>query len=210
MTATEQDWRVVADGYWDDLLELEPILGTEVGDERFDDRLPDPSAAGRARREEIQRRALEVVAGVDRSGLDMVGRTTLDLIEAIARRDLASLEHRLDRLAAVSHLWGPGSLLADIASLQRADTPEREERYLGRLAAVPAYLDALAEVAEEGARVGQTAPALVVDRSISQVERLLQLAPEDAPPLRPVADSTDGARDRVIALVRDELWPAYG
>ena len=38
-------------------------------------------------------------------------------------RDLASLEHRLDRLAAVSHLWGPGTLLADLGSLQRADTP---------------------------------------------------------------------------------------
>ena len=134
MTATEQDWRAVADRYWDTLLELEPILGTEVGDERFDDRLPDPSEAGRAHREKVQRRALEEAATVDRTGLDMVGRTTLDLIEAIARRDLASIEHRLDRLSAVSHLWGPGSLLADIASLQRADTPERADRYLGRLA----------------------------------------------------------------------------
>jgi uncharacterized protein (DUF885 family) len=210
MTETDQDWRAVADRYWDDLLELEPILGTEVGDERFDDRLPDPTAAGRAHREEVQRRALEEVAAIDRADIDMVGRTTLDLIEAIARRDLASLEHRLDRLASVSHLWGPGTLLADIASLQRADTPERAARYLRRLGAVPAYLDALAEVAADGARVGQTAPGLVVDRSISQVERLIELAPEDAPPMRPVAESTNGTKDRVAALVRDELWPAYG
>ena len=34
--------------YWDQLLEIEPFLGTSAGDERYDDRLPDPSESGRA------------------------------------------------------------------------------------------------------------------------------------------------------------------
>ena len=41
--------RSLADRYWEDLLELEPMLGTMIGDERFDDRLSDPSEAGRER-----------------------------------------------------------------------------------------------------------------------------------------------------------------
>ena len=40
--------QALVDRYWEELLELEPILGTEVGDERFDDRLPDPTEAGPA------------------------------------------------------------------------------------------------------------------------------------------------------------------
>ncbi len=38
--------RTLADRYWLELIEIEPLLGTEAGDERFDDRLGDPSEAG--------------------------------------------------------------------------------------------------------------------------------------------------------------------
>ena len=48
--STEERAREVADRYWDRLLELEPIAATQVGDDRFDDRLPDPSDEGIARR----------------------------------------------------------------------------------------------------------------------------------------------------------------
>ena len=50
--------RDLADRYWVQLLELEPTLGTEAGDERFDDRLGDPSEAGRADAEAVHRGAL--------------------------------------------------------------------------------------------------------------------------------------------------------
>jgi hypothetical protein len=50
--------RELVDRYWEKLLALEPLLGTMVGDERYDDRLPDPSDAGRAARETLHRSAL--------------------------------------------------------------------------------------------------------------------------------------------------------
>ena len=43
---TERDERAardIATRYWDTFLELQPLVGTYVGDERFDDRLPVPS-----------------------------------------------------------------------------------------------------------------------------------------------------------------------
>ena len=48
MTETHDAARALVDRYWEGLLELEPFLGTMVGDDRYDDRLPDPSEAGRA------------------------------------------------------------------------------------------------------------------------------------------------------------------
>src|SRR5437870_394483 len=42
--------RELADRFWDRMLELEPLLGTSVGDERYDDRLPDPGEEGLAAR----------------------------------------------------------------------------------------------------------------------------------------------------------------
>jgi uncharacterized protein (DUF885 family) len=131
------------------------------------------------------------------------------VLETGARRELGSIRHRVDRFFAVSHLFGPGNLLAEIASLQRADNPERLDRFVARLQAIPAYLDAIGEVAREGVRAGQVAPSIVVDRSIHQVERLLALEPSESPGMSPVKDQTPESRDRVVEALRDQVWPAY-
>ena len=199
----------LAERFWEGLLEIEPILGTWVGDERYDDRLPDPSEEGLARRKEFFGGALADLEKIDAAGLDEDLRTTLDILETGSRRELKAIEHRIDRFSAVTHLFGPGNLLAEIASLQRADTPERFERYVGRLSAVPEYLDVTGRVAEEAVKAGQVAPGLVVDRSIGQVERLLALDPSDSPAMGPLEEASAEQRDRVMSVLRDQVWPAY-
>ena len=126
-------------------------------------------------------------------------------MEAIARRFLAGLEHRTDRLPVANHLWGPGQLLGEIALDQQTDTPERLDRYEARLRAFPAYLDAWAEVARDGIAAGVTSPRVVAERAIAQLERLLALAAEDSPALVPAAD--DAARERIADVVRDVVNP---
>ena len=202
--------RDLADRYWDQLLELEPLLATQVGDERFDDRLPDPSEEGIARRREVHEAALRTAGRIaGRERLDVVLRTTLDVLEAIARRELAEIAHRFDRLRAVSHLWGPAQLLAELGSLQRADAPERLERYLARLRGIPAYLEACGRVARDGLREGQVAPRLVVERAAAQVERLLALPPEASPAVQPVPEADAGGRARVVEVLREAVLPAF-
>jgi len=202
--------RELADRYWDQLLELEPLLATQVGDERFDDRLPDPSEEGIARRREVHEAALRTAGRIaGRERLDVVLRTTLDVLEAIARRELAEIAHRFDRLRAVSHLWGPAQLLAELGSLQRADAPERLERYLARLRGIPAYLEACGRVARDGLREGQVAPRLVVERAAAQVERLLALPPEASPAVQPVPEADAGGRARVVEVLREAVLPAF-
>ncbi|MGH2650825.1 MAG: DUF885 family protein, partial [Actinomycetota bacterium] len=170
--------RALVDDYWEGLIEADPLLGTLVGDERFDDRLPDPSEAGRSKREALHRRARTQLEALDRDVPDVGVRTSLDMLEAIALRDLAEIDHRLDRLRVVSHLWGPGQLFGELGSLQRADTPERLDRYLARLDAAPDFFAAVNDVVREGVRAGVTAPRVVVERSVAQVERLMSTPPE--------------------------------
>src|SRR5262249_23062510 len=54
MTPTEptpdESARDLANRFWERILEEEPLIGTSVGDERYDDRLPDPSEEGLAAR----------------------------------------------------------------------------------------------------------------------------------------------------------------
>src|SRR5437763_4304063 len=154
--------RELADRYWDRFLELEPIFATQVGDERFDHLLPDPSAEGLARRESVHRTALSAVS-FDRDELSEESRLTLDVVETSARNQLSSIEHRFDRFDVADHMWGPGTMLAQIGSVQRCDTPERLERYVVRLAAIPDFLAASDDVLRDAAASGQTSPRLVVD-----------------------------------------------
>ncbi|MCI0632631.1 MAG: DUF885 domain-containing protein [Actinobacteria bacterium] len=196
--------------YWDGLLEAEPILGTAVGDERFDDRLPDPGPEGRAARERLHAGALDEVGLLDREELGDDLRISIDILEAIARRDLASLEHRTDRLWAASHLWGPAGLIGDLASLQRVDTPERVERFAARISATPKFYDASADLLREGIADGVTAPRIVVERAIGQTERILEAGAEDSPLLAQVAADDATAREAIVEPIERDLLPALG
>jgi uncharacterized protein (DUF885 family) len=208
MTDASEAARTLVERYWEQLLEDEPILGTMVGDERYDDRLPDPSEAGRAARETLHRAVLEELALLDRELDDEGLRTTLDILEAIASRELAGLEHRVDRLASVSHLWGPGGLIGELASMQRADTPERLDRYVARLSATPPFYEAIFDVMHDGVAARVTGPRVVVERTIAQVERLLATPLEESPALLPVASDDAGGRERVVGALREHFMPA--
>ena len=106
--------QALADRFWEELLEREPVFATAIGDERYDDRLPDVSEESRARSETRNRAALDELATIDREGLDITLRTTMDVLEAIAVQALAALELRTDRLYVANHFVGPGVVLADI------------------------------------------------------------------------------------------------
>jgi uncharacterized protein (DUF885 family) len=207
MNETERA-RSLADRYWEDLLELEPMLGTMIGDERFDDRLSDPSEEGRERSRAVNQAALDELAAIDRTTLDVTMRGTLDVMEAIARRAIAELANGTDRLRAAAHFFGPAQTLAEVAAMQAADTPERIDRYEARLRALPAYMDAWAGIAREGVESGVTSPRLVTERAVAQLERLLALAPEASPAIAPVAGDPDVAQ-RIADVVRDAVNPAF-
>ncbi len=209
--SSEAEQRAIdlADRFWETHLEIQPLTGTFVGDERYDDRLPDPSDEGIEREREFYTGALADLATIDRDSLPEDLRTTMDLVEFGSTRALSDIEHRIDRLQAVTHLFGPAGLLANLASLQRADTPERIDRYVARLSATPAFFDAVARIAEDAARAGQTVPTVVVDRTIAQIERLLSLDAADSPGMVPVAGAPPESKERVAALLRDQVMPAH-
>lgn len=201
--------QVLADRFWEELLEREPVFATAIGDERYDDRLPDIGEDARTRAETRNRAALDELGTIDRAGLDLTLRTTMDVLEAIAIQTLAAIELRSDRLYVANHFVGPGVLLGDIASIQRTDTPEHLERYEQRLRAFPGYLDASAEIAREGIATGVVSPRTVVERALAQIERVIALPAEEAPPLAAVAEGDAAARERVAGAWKDVVAPAF-
>jgi uncharacterized protein (DUF885 family) len=204
----------IVDAYWNRFLAVEPLFATAVGDARFDDVLPDPSEEGRAARQRVHAGLLEAAAGVDTSGLDPEERRTLLLAVALARRELGCLTHNLDRLWAVGHMpighrYGPGLLLGVVAFQQPAETASQRAAYLRRLAAFPAYLQAVAANAAEGLASGVVASRAVVTRTIGQVERLLATPVAESPGLATLGIGSDEERSRGVEVLRERVYPAY-
>lgn len=205
----EQKAVALINRFWEKLLEQEPLLATTVGDERYDHRMPDPSETGLAQKKSLYEKALAELRQLHRDRLNPDTLVTLDILEFAAQRALEYISYQTDRFMAASHFYGPGELFAFIGVMQRADTPERIGRYVRRLLKFPAYLDAFGATALEALYAGQTQPALVVDRAIAQVERLLQLKPEASPGMMPVASASTEDKTRVAQVIKEEVWPAY-
>jgi uncharacterized protein (DUF885 family) len=198
----------LADRFWESLLELSPTTATVYGDERYNDRLEDPSPAGRARVRSLLERTLAEANAIDPEGLPVEDRITRDMMAVICEIGIEEHEQRIYELRSVDQMAGPQTLLPQVVQFQPADTPERLEKLLARLRAYGPFIDATIGVVREGLASGLTAPRIVAERTIDQLERLLATPMEEAviPQLAKVANETD--REKVRAIVRDVVYPA--
>jgi len=198
----------LSDRFWEGILELNPTTATVYGDERYDDRLEDPSPAGRARARALMERTKAEAESIPADGLSIEDRITRDMLIVVGELGIEEDEQGTHRLRVVDQIGGPQTLLPQLCQFQRADTPERMEKFIARLRAYPAYMAANVDILREGLETGLTAPRIVAERTVQQLERLLAIPIEEAivPSLAQVANDAD--RERVRDVVRDEVYPA--
>ncbi|HEX5825684.1 MAG TPA: DUF885 domain-containing protein [Candidatus Limnocylindrales bacterium] len=198
----------LADRFWEDILELNPTTATVYGDERYNDRLEDPSAAGRARVRRLMEKTKAAAEAISPDGLPVEDRITRDMLIVIADQGIEEDDQGIHRLRVVDQINGPQQLLPQIATFQPADTPERLETLLTRLHAYRDFMAANTDILREGLETGLTAPRIVAERTVAQLERLIAIPIDEAviPSLAQVASDVD--RERVREVVRDIVYPA--
>jgi uncharacterized protein (DUF885 family) len=130
------------------------------------------------------------------------------MVRVVCELQIEQDDQRVDLLKPVDQMGGPQTLLPTVATFQHADTPERLERFLARLHAYPAYMAANTELLREGIASGLTAPRIVTERTIAQLERLLETPAAESVIVQMAQVASDADRDRVLAVVRDEVIPA--
>ena len=147
-------------------------------------------------------------AAIDATGLMVEDRITRDVIRVVCELQIEQDDQRIDQLKVVDQISGPQTLLPQVAQFQKADTPERLEKFLARLHAYPTFMAANREILLEGLARGLTAPRIVAERTIAQLERMLATPIDEAvvPSLIRVANDED--REAIRAVVRDEVYPA--
>jgi uncharacterized protein (DUF885 family) len=206
MTASA-DLGALAARIWERTLELNPTLATIYGDERYDDRLDDPGPAGRAARRALADDTLVSAAAIPAASLDEEERITRDLLRVTAATEIADDEARMDLVGAVQQ-QGHQSLLPEIVQFQKADTPERLERLLARLAAYPAMSGSVIGLLDEGRAAGLTAARVVAERTVAQLERLLAAPAATSPIVTIPAVAREEDRARILDAVERHVRPA--
>jgi uncharacterized protein (DUF885 family) len=203
-TAVDQ----LADRFWERFKELQPITATINGDNRYDGQLPDPGPEGRADYRAFADEMVDAARTTPREGLSVEDRITLDVLRIIGEIFAIQDDQRIDTLQVVDQMGGPQQLLPQLCQFQQADTPEKLELYLERLHAYPGFMAANRELVRESLESGLTAPRIVAERTVAQLERMLAVPIGQAviPSLVTVAREED--REKIRAVVRDEIYPA--
>ena len=161
----------LADDYVDDLARRHPDTATELGDHRFDDLLPDRTAAAL----DGERRGLAEFAdrltAIDHAGLD----AELRVDAAVLGNDVARRLFELTELR--EHTWNPllanpGQAIYMLLARDYAPLPDRLRALAGRLAAVPDFL------AAARATLGQL-PKVHLETAIGQFGGTIGLVTEE-------------------------------
>jgi hypothetical protein len=159
----------------DALLESDPATASYAGDHRFDDRLPDHSAAGVSARVAMLRDAGDALSGIDPDGLDPEDQVDHAILTARVEQALFELtEVREHEWNPLDH--NPGPLLHGLMARPFAPLDERLTSLAGRLTAIP---DALATARA----VLRDVPRIHAETAIGQFTGTARLIRDELPVL---------------------------
>ena len=201
----------IADAYVADVFEERPgaVARLRPPDARHD-RLPDDSLAGVAARQAQRSDWLAELRGIERSALRTdSARLAFDLARSRLEDGEAVRVCRFEtwRVSQMANGWPVA--FADTALAQPVESAGLREQALARWAALPAYVEAQHAALRSGLDAGWSAPRLVVDLVIGQLDGLLGAPQETDPFASPALRSDDPAvRERFLALVREDVKPA--
>ena len=197
----------LADRFWEGVLERDPLAATLLGDDRYDDRLPDLGETGRAIDAAALRETLTNAEAIHSDGLQPEQVITRDMLLLVARNHLEAYEQKQYQFA-IDHIFGVQAMPVRMAQYQLADTPERLERLLTRFAAYPDVITDAIDTLREGVNDGRTSAAVPVRKLIEQIERMTALPPERFPAVTMANVADEAVREQVRSGVAQHVYPA--
>jgi len=209
------DLHALFDSAWQRDLEEDPLAATQYGDRRYNNLLPDLSAAAIERSHQLDQKVLENLAKIPRASLPVAEQLNYDLFEREYKTRIANYPFK-PWLYRFSHRESLPAL-SETAELISFDSTKDYEDWIGRLRRVGTYVDQSITLLEQGMREKRTQPKVIMNRVPVQIAKQLVQKPEDSPfytPLRKFpaqVSSTDRQRlERdAQAAIREVVLPAY-
>jgi len=207
--------RLLADE-WDYTLRTQPELATQVGDNRYNDRLSDYSDKAIADDLEHTRQALARFEAVDVTGFPEQEKLNRALMLRSLREALDAAQFKDWEMPATQF----GGVHLGYASLA-FDSPFRNlkdyENYLSRLHQIPRVLDQAMGHMRDGLRGHRMPPKYLLEKVSSQAQQIADDSLDKSPftdPLRKFPDSISEddrkrLRQAIEGAVKNEVAPAY-
>lgn len=206
--------------YFEESLELNPLQATQLGDRRYNDRLPNLlGPEHRQAQKEFAERWLARMRAVDGDALDGQDRLSLDMFIRARERDVES--HRFpSHLQPINQFYNLASMFAMLGSGTNAQ-PFQDARdydnWLARLERFPVLIDQAIANMREGMAAGVVQPRVLMEKSVPQIRAHVVDAVEDSVFWRPVANMPEAIagdeRARLESAMRtmiaDTVIPAY-
>ncbi|HEY4001223.1 MAG TPA: DUF885 domain-containing protein [Candidatus Xenobia bacterium] len=195
--------------YWDWMLKTNPTMATYLGDRRYDDLLPDISAAGLAAQDHDLARFEQQVTGLTLQ--DEADKLTAELLRLKLRDQRAEIRHGFHEWV-LDQLAGPQVWLLELLNYQPLKNDEDLERLTRRYQAFQPYMQGWVANLRDGVKQGRVLPAVILERVLGQLHDLLNTPPNDSP-LHP--RNQEGPRFSRTALaacekaVTEQVYPAY-
>lgn len=149
------------DEAWQFDLREDPLYATQVGDHRYDDRLPRVTPADWARRLEKEREFIKKLAQIDAAQLAPRERTSREIFARLRSDQIAEYEFRA-YLMPITNRSGFHVDFPELAKNLQFKNVEDYEHFLKRLAAFGQYADDHIELMREGLHAGIVLPEAAV------------------------------------------------
>ena len=207
--------RLLADE-WEYTLRTQPELATQVGDNRYNDRLSDFSDKAIADDLEHTRQALARFEAIEVTGFPEQEKLNQSLMVRSLREALDSAQFKNWEMPATQF----GGVHLGYASLP-FDSPFRNvkdyEDYLSRLHKIPRVLEQATGHMRDGLRDHRIPPKYLLEKVSSQAQQIADDSLDKSPftePLRKFPDSVSEAdrkalREGIESAVQNEVAPAY-
>ena len=210
----------VFEDYWEAWLELNPVSATFIGDPRYNDRFeiaigPDYLETSRA----LYGRSLDALNAIPPGALDGQRRLSRELL-------MRDLQHKLagyrfpDHLLPVNQFRSRANTFAMLGSgtsAQPFETVRDYENFLGRVDGFSGWVEQAIDNMRLGMATGIVPPAILMERTIPQLEAHIVERPEasiffgpiEALPAGIPAADRDRLRAAYSAAISERIVPAY-
>jgi uncharacterized protein (DUF885 family) len=210
----------VYDDYWEKHLELEPLSATQIGDNRYNDKLPNTlSAEHRAKVRKLDADSLAAAKKIGPKGLDEQARISYDLFVYDRQMDLEDDEFP-QHLIPVNQFYNFANSLAILGSGTNAQpfkTVADYDAWLKRAALIPVLVDQAIANMREGMKQGIVQPKALMEKVLPQLDQQIVAKPQESTYGGPVkalpASFADADKQRLTQayekLIVDTLVPSY-
>jgi uncharacterized protein (DUF885 family) len=210
----------IVEEYFDELLALNPVYATFIGDNRFNDRLTNTiGTEHRAASRALEEKYLALIDALDASSLEAQDLLTYEVFKSEREQAIEGFRYPT-YLLPVNQFFSVPNLFAQLgsgSSVQPFATAEDYDNFLGRVDGFVVWIDQAIVNMDEGRAKGIVQPRVVMERVLPQLASQVVEDPEQSlfyGPITRMPETIAGEdRDRLTAAYRaaitTRIVPAY-